>query len=781
MGSQGVGARLLRKEDDRFLRGKGQYVGDIKLPGMKEVAFLRSPVAHARIRGFSIPPEKRSRVFTMDDLEGVKAIRAVTALPGFKPSEQFPLAKDKVRHVGELLVMCVADTRAAAEDLAGEVNVDFEELPALTEMLEARRPEAPRLHEHWSDNIYLSTRIEGEIDRVAAAAPVVIRRRLRMNRQCQAPLEGKGLVAWWDARLEQLVVYSATQLPHIMRSGLAECLGLEQGKLRVVAPDVGGGFGFKSALQPEEVAVAWLAMRCGHPVRWLEDRREHLIAAANAREHFYDLALYADREGKILGLDADVTVDVGAYSAWPFTGCLESAQCGSNLPGPYIIPVYRCATWSVATNKPPIVPYRGVARPGVCFAIELMVDALAREIGREPHEVRLANLVPASAMPYTNITGKEFDSGDYPQSLRRAVDRIDLAAVRARQKRGEPDGRLIGLGLATYTEQAAHGTKVYAGWGIAMVPGHEQATARVTPDGGLELRVGLHSHGQGLETTLAQIANEVLGIDPARVKTILGDTALTPFSTGTWGSRGLVMSGGAVSRACGALVPRLKAIAGHLLQCRADELSLRDGMVVGPNASVSLAEIARTWYLRPQELPEGVDARGLEATEGYKPAVDTGVFSYATHAAVVAVDPEIGTVEILDYVIVEDGGRLVNPMIVDGQIWGGAAQGIGTALYEEMPYDAAGQPLAPTLGDYLLPGFTEVPEIAIEHMMTLSPHTEFGVKGLGEGGAIAPPAALANAINDALRPLGVEIGETPMTPRRILAALQSARQPELAR
>jgi carbon-monoxide dehydrogenase large subunit len=378
-------------------------------------------------------------------------------------------------------------------------------------------------------------------------------------------------------------------------------------------------------------------------------------------------------------------------------------------------------------------------------------------------------------MPFDNITNKHFDSGDYPQAMRRALKAIDVDAVRARQRRGEADGRLIGMGVSIYCEQAAHGTSIYAGWGIPMVPGHEQASARLTPDGGLEIRVGVHSHGQGMETTLAQVAHETLGVDVAKIRVVHGDTAMTPYSTGTWGSRSMVMAGGAVAAACRELGERAKCIGAKLLQLDLADVTLQNGQVRGASGSVTLAEIAHTWYRRPQDLPADVDPAGLEATTGYKPRRDSGTFSYAAHAVLVAVDPDLGEVEILDYVIVEDGGVLVNPMIVEGQIYGGLAQGIGTALYEEMPFDSAGQPLATTLADYLLPGATEAPEPRLDHMETPSPYTEFGVKGIGEGGAIAPPAAIANAINDALRPLGVELLRSPMSPRRIVEAILTAR------
>jgi carbon-monoxide dehydrogenase large subunit len=765
-----VGARILRKEDDRLMRGRGEFVADLRFAGMRDVAFVRSPLAHGRIRGIAVPEAFKDAVFTAADLEGVKPIRAASGLRGFKVSDQPSLATDKVRYVGELVAMCVAPSRARAEDIVATVALDLEELPAVYDMLAARESGSALLHEHWGDNVFLETFVDVNIEKVLEA-PIKVTREIRTARQCMAPMEGRGAVAIWDSRLEQLTLYSSCQMPHIVRTGLAGCLGLDEGRVRVVAPDVGGGFGYKGILLAEEVCLGWLAMHCGRPVRWIEDRREHLTAGANCREHYYRITGYADRDGRLLGIDCEATVDSGAYSAYPFSACLEAAQVASILPGPYDFPGYRCRTYSVATNKCPILPYRGVARTGVCFALELVLDAIAREAGVEPHEVRAKILVQPERMPFTNITKKWFDSGDYPESLRRAVAAIDIDAVRARQKRGEPDGRLVGVGMATYCEQAAHGTSVYHGWGIPMVPGFEQATARLTPDGGLELRVGIQSHGQGLETTLAQVAHEILGIDIAKIKVVHGDTAMTPYSTGTWGSRCMVMAGGAVSVACKEIAKRAAKIGAQLLQTEVGSVTVRGSEVAGPQGSISLGEIARTWYLKPQNLPSDVDMGGLEATVGYRPSPDSGTFSYATHAALVAVDPEIGNVEILDYVIVEDAGKLVNPMIVDGQILGGFAQGVGTALYEEMPFSTAGQPLASTFADYLLPGPTEVPAARIDHMETLSPHTEFGVKGLGEGGAIAPPAAIANAVNDALRPLRAELLVSPITPRRVLAAI----------
>ncbi|MGE8942301.1 xanthine dehydrogenase family protein molybdopterin-binding subunit [Leptospira interrogans] len=776
MTEQGIGARLLRKEDDRYMRGRGQYVGDIRLPGMLEVAFLRSPLAHARIRNIVIPPHLRDHVYIAEDLTGVSAIRADTALPGFKSSVQPVLATDKVRHVGELVAMCIAPTRAEAEDIAAEIELDLEELPALHDMLAARKPGAALVHEHWGDNLFLTTHTDVDFEAAKGKAAFSVTRELRTARQAMAPLEGRGVVAHWNNRLGQLLVYSSTQQSHIVRTGLAECLGIDEAEVRVVAPDVGGGFGYKGILLPEEVALSWATRKLGVPLKWLEDRRENLINGADCREHHYILTAYADAEGRLLALDCEATVDSGAYSAYPFSACLEAGQIGSILPGLYDFPHYRCRTYSVATNKPPILPYRGVARTGVCFALEVTLDALARAAGKEPTALRFASLVQPEQMPFDNISKRHFDSGDYPEALRRAIAAIDLEKVRARQTQPEADGRYLGIGVAMYSEQAGHGTSVYAGWGIPFVPGHEQCQARFTPDGGLEVRVGSHSHGQGHETTLSQVAHEILGVRHERIKVVHGDTANTPYSTGTWGSRCMIVAGGAVAAACDQLADRAKRIGAKLIQCNVDDVRLENGEVIGPSGRISVADIARTWYRRPQDLPADVDPSGLDVTAGYKAKRDTGTFSYAAHAAVVSVDAETGEVDILDYVIVEDGGVLVNPMIVDGQIYGGLAQGLGTALYEEMPYDGRGQPLASTLSDYLLPGPTEMPEVRILHMETPSPYTRFGQKGLGEGGAIAPPAAITNAINDALKGFGAELLVSPITPRRIVEAIANGRK-----
>ncbi|MGQ0652954.1 MAG: xanthine dehydrogenase family protein molybdopterin-binding subunit [Betaproteobacteria bacterium] len=762
---KGVGAALRRKEDSRHLAGRGQFVADIRLPGTLEAAFVRSAVAHGRIRSIDTP----KRVYTARDFPDLKPIVALTRIEGFKYSEHPALAAERVRFAGEPVAMAIGATRAEAEDVAESVAVEIEELPAVVDMLEALKPGAPLVREEWGDNVFVKREnAYGDLEAAKKAAAVTITREYRMNRQSAVPLEGRAILAAWNDRLEELTVWCGSQSPHQTRVGLAQVLGLEERQLHLIAPDMGGGFGAKRVLYPEEVMVCALALKLKRPVRWLDDKREHLLSAIHCREHHHKVTAYADAKGRILGLDVDIYVDAGAYSHWPNGPFMETGMASRNIPGPYVIPAYRCRSHTVATNKSPIGAYRGVARPAACFTIERTIDEVAHAVGREPYQVRMENMVPASAMPYTNITNLHFDTGDYAESVRRAAELICLSDIRKRQAKGEPDGRLIGVGFASFTEQTAHGCGEWVSRGVPVIPGYESASARMMTDGSLMLMVGIVSHGQGMETSLAQIAHEELGVDPLHVSVRHGDTQVSAFGMGTFASRSIVMSGGAVAKACRLLKQKLLRIAAHAL--KTDELKIADCAVHGPSASLSFADIARIAHLRQEQLPPGVEPL-LEVTATYEPKIDKGVFTYATQAAVVAVDPDTGKVEILDYAVVEDCGTVVNPLIVDGQIVGGIAQGIGTALYEEIPFDASGQPLATTLADYLMPGAPEIPAIRIGHMATPTPHTEYGMKGMGEGGAISPPAAIANAIRDALLKLGAEVNETPMTPRRVRAAI----------
>jgi carbon-monoxide dehydrogenase large subunit len=769
-----IGARLERKEDARHLAGAAQFVADIRLPGMKDVAFVRSQVAHGALRGVTKPAGLESHVFTFADLGNVDVLPAGPELPAFKLGPYPPLATDRVRYAGQTVAACVARTRAEAEDIADKVAVEIDDLPAVVDCVAAMQPGAPRLFEHWADNAFMISRIsEGDIAR-AAAAPIRVRRKFRMNRQATVTLECRGVVAHWDRRLEELVVYLSTQGAHVMRIGLAQSLGLPENKVRVIAPDVGGGFGGKNRLMPEEVAVAALAMKLGHPVRWIEDRREHLIASVHARDHTYDLTIAAEKDGTLVGISGEVYVDAGAYALWPTGAFMETSMAARNLPGPYRMKALDVATWTVATNKAPMGPYRGVARPGACFAIERLVDEVARELGRDPFDLRRQNIVTKPEMPFTTVGGMTFDTGDYVASLDMARKLIAEKAVRARQAAGERDGRAIGVGFAFYSEQSGHGAAEWMKRRGRLIPGYESCNARMNSDGSVHIAVGTQCFGQGHDTTFAQIAAHELGIHPSAIQVRYGDTATTPMGFGSFGSRSIVFGGGAVSRASRQLADKIRRIGAHLLQADPASVRIENGAVHADGASVPIAEVARAANVRQEMLPPGMDPL-LETTATYEPRDSAGVFSYGTHAAVVAVDPDTGVVEILDYAIAEDCGTVINPLIVDAQVQGGIAQGIGTALYEEIPFNEDGQPLATTFADYHVPGAIEVPAVKVGHLVHPAEGTEYGVKGVGEGGAIAPPAVLGNAIADAFSAIRAQVNETPMTPRRVSDAVAAAR------
>lgn len=773
----GIGARTPRREDARHLAGRGRFVADLKPPGLREVAFVRSQVPHGRIRAISVPDDAEpGSVWTGTDLAPLaEALTATSTLEGFRAAPVPNLAVEKVRYVGEPIAMAIAGTRAEAEDLAARITVDIEPLPAAVDFTGALAPDAPLVQDDWPDNVYATTSGDiGDVDSAARDAAVTVTREYTMNRQAVVPLETRGVMAHHDRVSGQLVVHSSTQTPHMIRDMIAILLGIEARQVRVIAPDMGGGFGAKCSVYPEEIALAAVATRLPHPIRWIEDRWEAMVSSTQARDHHYRITAHAAADGTLLGVEADILVNAGAYSVHPWTATMDATMSAAMIPGPYRLSNYRFRTRSVATNKTPLGPYRGVARPGACLAIERTVDELAHALGIEPHEMRIRNMVRPEEMPYTSVSRKVYDSGDYPEAVRRVSALVEHDAWRKRQ-RDVPDGARyrIGVGYGSFTEQTAHGCIEWASRGLAITIGTEGARLEMDSSGSLTLSVGIKSHGQGSETTLAQVVSEVFDIEPARVTVVHGDTALTPRGDGTFASRSMVMAGGATHGAARQLAGKVLRIGGVLLGEDPKKLQFKDAAVVGRTGSVTFQELAKEFLFTPDHVP-GVEA-GLEVSYYYRPDVQTGAFTYATHAAVVSVDLDTGAVTLLDYAIVEDCGTVVNPLIVDGQIIGGIAQGIGTALLEELVYDLDGQPKSTSFLDYLLPGATEVPMIKIGHMETPSPHTVFGMKGAGEGGAIAPPAAIANAVTDALRAFGAEANETPMTPARVWTALQDAR------
>lgn len=771
----GIGADVPRREDERHLAGRGSFTADLRLPGLREVAFVRSHVAHGRLVSVTAPDDAPpSAVWMAADLRGLaEPLTATSTLPGFNAAPLPNLAEGKVRYVGEPIALAVADTRAQAEDLAGGVLVDVEPLPAATGFRSALEG-ATLVHEDWPDNVLATTGGDvGDVDAAAERAAVSVTREYRLHRQAVVPLETRAVAAYYDRCTDQLTVWSSTQTPHMIRDMIALQLGIEGRRVRVVAPDMGGGFGAKCSVYPEEITLAAVAMRLDHPIRWVEDRWEAMVASTQARDHHYRITAHAAADGELLGVEADIVVDSGAYSVHPWTATMDATMASAMVPGPYRLRNYRFRTRSVVTNKTPSGPYRGVARPAACFAIERTIDELAHELGIEPYEMRIRNMVAPADMPYTSVANKVYDSGDYPEAVRRVAELIGHQRWRERQAAVAPrERRRIGIGYGSFTEQTAHGCIEWASRGLAITIGIEGARLAMDATGSFTLSVGIKSHGQGSETTLAQVVSEVFDMAPGRVTVLHGDTALTPRGDGTFASRSMVMAGGATAGAARALAEKVRRIGAVLLGEPAEDLELRDGAVHGRRGSVGYPELAKEFLFTPDHVPD-VEP-GLEVTYHYRPEVQTGAFTYATHAAVVEVDLDTGTVRLLDYAVAEDCGTVVNPGIVHGQIVGGVAQGIGTALLEELCYDAEGQPTSTSFLDYLLPGPGEVPEIKIAHLATPSPYTEFGMKGAGEGGAIAPPAAIGNAITDALREFGATVTETPMTPARVWQTLQAA-------
>ena len=767
------GAPEPRKEDARLLTGQGRYVTDVELPRMLHVAFVRSPHAHARLRAVDATPALAlpgvAAVATGADADFAgQRIQARSALPGYVMTDQPILAWPEARFSGEAVAAVVARDRYAAEDAAERVAVDWEPLPAALDLIDPARGGAI-VHEAAPGNVLLARRFEsGQVEETLAGSAAVIERTFRTNRQTAAPLEGRAGVADWSAGEGKLTLWLGTQVPHLVRHGLAGMLGLPENRIRVIAPDVGGGFGLKAVLYPEEVALCLLAMRLHRPVKWVEQRREGFVASAHARDHHYAARAGFDREGRLLALDVRVACNAGAYSVFPWTAGIEALMAGGLLAGPYKVAHYRCEVAAVATHTTPAGPYRGVARPATTFVMERLLDLGARVLGLDPVAVRRINLIGPADLPYTAATRLVHDCGSYPLCFERAVAAIGYEAFRVEQARLRAEGRHVGIGFASYNELTGLGQAASAGPRMPFRTGHEGATVRMDPSGAVTVLAGVTSQGQGLETTMAQLAAAELGLTSAAVRVVLGDTDATPFGLGAFASRQAVIGGGAVARAAQAVREKITAIAAHLLEAAAADLELRDGRVEVRGAARGLAvlDVARVAHLETHRLPPGTEP-GLEATRFYDPI--RGTFAAGTQAAVVEVEAATGRVLIRRYVCVEDTGRLINPLIVEGQVQGAIAQGIGGALREHLVYDESGQLLTGTLMEYALPTATDLPPVELAHVEVPAENL-LGVRGVGEGGTLGPPAALANAVADALAPLGIEVNELPITPARLWGA-----------
>jgi aerobic carbon-monoxide dehydrogenase large subunit len=764
-----VGRSIRRLEDPALLRGRGRFTADFK--AANRVRFVRSPVAAGRIEKITIPDG--ATVITASDLNGVKPIAPALHKFGYLQVEQPILANGVVRFVGEPIAAVVAASEALAEDLADLVTVDIAAIAAIADARAALADDARAIHEVAPRNIAVEAKVETPgFTAVQAGAARQVSVEIRSRRQNATPLEGRAGLAAYDAVSGRVTLTCATQMPHLMRTAIADLLGMPESDLRVVAPDVGGGFGQKMSLVAEYVVLVWLARKLQSSVAWTEDRRENLIAAFHGRDQYLRLQGSFDGEAKLLALLAEVTANVGAYSCYPTTCAVEPLMAMAEFPGPYDVRAYSCIARGVLTNTCPMAPYRGVSRPSITLALERLMDIAAAEFSLEPAAIRRRNLI--SRFPYTSATGLKFDEGSYHQTLDMAVDALDVEGFRRRQQEARRQGRYFGLGLATFSERTGYGTPAFAARGMGVTPGWETVELSMDPSGFVELRIGASPHGQGLRTTLAQIVADEVGVPPERIKVVHGDTDRTPYGWGTFASRSLVIGGGASLLAARKVRAKLLRIASRLLEAAPDDIVLEDGVarITGTDRVLPLEELARVAYHQAHLFKGDIDP-GISETATYDPA---GTFSNACHAAIVEVDLGTGRVGIERFIVAEDAGRLVNPMIVDGQIVGGVAQGIGNALLEEIVYDDTGNILTATLADFLTPTSREVPPIEIMHLETISPETVTGSKGLGEGGAIGAPAAILNAINDALAPFGAAINEIPATPQRIRAALRGAEE-----
>jgi len=763
-GLKWVGRALRRLEDPALVSGRGRFTADVA--AAHQVRFVRSPVASGRIVRIAAPDGVK--IVTAMELADTRPIRPMLHKFDYRPIEQPLLAKGVVRFVGEPVAAVYASTAAEAEDLADRIEVEIEELPTVVDAHDALAADAPRVHD--TGNVVVDGRFTtAEFDAALATAHLRISLNVRSRRQNATPLEARAAHAAFDPASGRVTLICATQMPHLLRTAIADVLKIAESELRVVAPDVGGGFGQKMSLPSEYAVLVWLARQLRASVAWSEDRRENLIAAFHSRDQTIALEGGFDANGKLVALAADVVANIGAYSCFPTTCGVEPLMAMAELPGPYDLRAYSCRARGVATHTCTMAPYRGVSRPVITFAMERLMDKAAAAFSLSPVEIRRRNLI--ENFPATSATGLVFDEGSYIECLDQAAAHVDLAAFRARQSAARAGGRYLGIGFATFSERTGYGSPAFAARGMEITPGWETVEIVMDPSGGVEARVGASPHGQGLRTTLAQIAADQLGVAPDDVRIIHGDTDRTPYGWGTFASRSLVICGGATLLAAQKLRDKLLVIASHVLEAAPDDIVLAAGnaKVSGTDRTVAIADLARAAYHQTHRF-KGISP-GLSESAHYDPP---GTFSNACHVAIVEVDAETGRVTLEKFLAVEDAGRIINPLIADGQVHGGIAQGIGNALYEEIVYDSLGNIQTATLADYLPPTAGEIPPIELHHIETPAASSVTGAKGLGEGGAIGAPAAILNAVNDALSPFGVSIDEIPATPQRIRAALRAS-------
>ncbi len=779
MTTRSFGAPIRRNEDARLLSGQALFVDDVELPGMVHAAFLRSSVAHARLRSLDVSAA-RSRpgvvaVYTADDLGAYWAPGPLLVPPPpiagtvFNQRTQVPLAKDKIRHVGEPLAVVLAINRYIAEDALADIVVELDPLPAAVDLELALAESSVLVHDDVRSNIAARVRqSRGDYSDARRRAGHIVARRLHYDHGASSPIETRGIVVNWEARANQLTVWDTTQAPVFLRNGLAAMLGLSERQVRVIAPFIGGGFGPKIMLfYPEEVVLPWAAMKLNRPVKWIEDRLEHFFATTHERGQIHDAEMALTRDGRILGIKDVFLHDTGAYNPYGLTVPINS-QC--TLLGPYVVPSYDSTFTAVFTNKPIVTPYRGAGRQHGVFVIERLLDIAARELAIDRAEIRRHNLIPADAFPYNNeiiyqdFTQLQYDSGNYEPILDKAIEMIGYREFLAReQPRLRAEGRSVGIGIACYVE----------GTGIGP---YEGAKVQVQTNGRVSVATGIGTQGQGHFTILAQIAADQVGVDVRDVDVVTGDTDQFYWGAGTFASRGAVVAGNAVNEAAKVVRRKILKLAADHFECAEQDLEIAGGAVslVGvPGKSVKLAELALKANPMRGAVSPGTEP-GLESTQYFGPP--SGATASGVHAAIVEIDPQTFTLKVLKYVVVHDCGTIINPLILAGQIHGGVAQGIGNAYYEQLVFDEDGQLLNASLADYLLPTALEIPRMEIAHLVTASPLNPLGIKGAGEAGAIPVGPLIAQAIEDALRlaDRNIELLEIPLAPNRLFELTMKA-------
>jgi carbon-monoxide dehydrogenase large subunit len=783
MANKYVGQRIKRTEDPRLIKGLGHYVDDIRLPDTLHVAFLRSIYAHARIRGLDTSEAAHApgvvAIYTGKDVaERIGPIPCASSLPGLKVPDHRVLATDKVYFVGHPIAAVVAVDRYAARDAVDLIMVDYEELPAVVD-LEAAASGGPVIHEQFGDNIaYKLTAGEGDIEAALASAERVIKQRMINQRLAPVAMEPRGVLARYLPGEQELTIWSSTQIPHLLRTQLALMLGIPENKLRVIAPEVGGGFGSKLNVYAEEALLGWISIELGKPVKWIETRRENMQATIHGRAQVGTLEIGCKNDGTVTGLRYNVFADMGAYFQL-LTPAIPTLT-GLMLSGAYKIPAIQINVTGVFTNKMATDAYRGAGRPEATYVVERAMDLVAAELGLDPVEVRRKNFPAPSEFPFKTATGLTYDSGNYEAALNKALEISEYAKLRQQQKQAREQGRLIGIGVSSYVEICALGPSQAMPAG-----GWESATVRIEPTGKVTVLTGASPHGQGQETSFAQIVADELGVDINDVTVIHGDTSIVQYGIGTFGSRATAVGGTAVFRAVEQLKEKALKIAAHLLKADVSSVVFREGRFLkqaaaaagetlsgqvpaggepkANGASVSLQEVALAAHLA-RDIPPGMEP-GLSATYFFEPSNFT--FPFGTHIVVVEIDRETGQVKFLRYVAVDDCGKVVNPMLVDGQVQGGIVQSIGQALYEEVVYDEQGQLLTGELMDYAVPKAMHAPHFELDRTETPTSVNPLGVKGVGEAGTIGATPAIVNAIIDALSPFGVRHIDMPIKPETI--------------